>query len=201
KTNHDCGSVVLVKDKDTFLKDSKSFNEAMTKLTTHLNTNFYTLYREWHYKDIEPRIFAEEMLLDGTKDPDTYKFHIFQGLEDCYIQLTADRFTNYKRTILDKDWQLAPFGFLYDNANNPIPPKPSELEHLKRLAFMLSQMFDYVRVDLYYMPFAKGQKIVVGELTFTHACGTERLIPESWDKKLGDMWKHTSYNRGSDEAK
>nr|WP_304150272.1 ATP-grasp fold amidoligase family protein [Helicobacter bilis] len=201
KTNHDSGGVVLVKDKVAFLKDSKSFSEAMDKLTQHLNTNFYTLYREWHYKDIEPRIFVEEMLLDGTKDPDTYKFHIFQGLEDCYIQLTADRFTNYKRTILDKDWQLAPFGFLYDNANNPIPPKPSELEHLKRLAFMLSQMFDYVRVDLYYMPFAKGQKIVVGELTFTHACGTERLIPESWDKKLGDMWKHTSYNRGSDEAK
>ena len=83
-----------MKDKDTFLKDSKSFNEAITKLTQHLNTNFYTLYREWHYKDIEPRIFVEEMLLDGTKDPDTYKFHIFQGLEDHYIQLTADRFTN-----------------------------------------------------------------------------------------------------------
>ena len=201
KTNHDCGGVVLVKDKVAFLKDSKSFSESMDKLTQHLNTNFYTTYREWHYKDIEPRIFVEEMLLDGTKDPDTYKFHIFQGLKDHYIQLTADRFTNYKRTILDKDWQLAPFGFLYDNANNPVPPKPSELEHLKRLAFMLSQMFDYVRVDLYYMPFAKGQKIVVGELTFTHACGTERFVPESWDKKLGNMWQHTSYNRGSDEGK
>ena len=59
KTNHDCGGVVIVPDKEAFLRDSKKFSEAMEKLTKHLNTNFYTLYREYHYKDIEPRIFAE----------------------------------------------------------------------------------------------------------------------------------------------
>ena len=62
KTNHDSGGVVIVPDKEVFLGDSKVFNEAMAKLTKHLNTNFYTLYREYHYKDIEPRIFAEELL-------------------------------------------------------------------------------------------------------------------------------------------
>ena len=62
KTNHDSGGVVIVPDKEAFLGDSKVFNEAMAKLTKHLNTNFYTLYREYHYKDIEPRIFAEELL-------------------------------------------------------------------------------------------------------------------------------------------
>ena len=69
KTNHDCGGVVIVPDKEAFLGDSKKFGEAMAKLTKHLNTNFYTLYREYHYKDIEPRIFAEELLGERTQTP------------------------------------------------------------------------------------------------------------------------------------
>ena len=69
KTNHDCGGVVIVPDKEAFLRDSKKFSEAMEKLTKHLNTNFYTLYREYHYKDIEPRIFAEELLGERTQAP------------------------------------------------------------------------------------------------------------------------------------
>ncbi|WP_394980241.1 ATP-grasp fold amidoligase family protein [uncultured Helicobacter sp.] len=69
KTNHDCGGVVVVPDKEVFLGDPKVFSEAMTKLTKHLNTNFYTLFREYHYKDIEPRIFAEELL--GESVPST----------------------------------------------------------------------------------------------------------------------------------
>ena len=71
KTNHDCGGVVVVPDKEVFLGDPKVFSEAMTKLTKHLNTNFYTLFREYHYKDIEPRIFAEELLGENTQSTQT----------------------------------------------------------------------------------------------------------------------------------
>ncbi|WP_267892967.1 ATP-grasp fold amidoligase family protein, partial [Helicobacter bilis] len=58
KTNHASGGVVPVPNKETFLSDSMGFEKAMDKLTKNLNINYYTLYREWHYKDIEPRIFA-----------------------------------------------------------------------------------------------------------------------------------------------
>ena len=213
KTNHDGGGVVIVPNKEAFLRDSKAFREAMEKLTKHLNTNFYTLFREWHYKNIEPKVFAEELLgesvqipqtqdldsqkiengnfhtsLQNFKVPDDYKFHCFQGLREYYVQLTANRFTNHKRTILNKEWKLAPFGFLYDNTNRPIPPKPNDLEYLENISFILSKAFDYVRIDLYYRPFYKPQKIIVGEITLTHGGGTERCIPNEWDAKLGSLW-------------
>ena len=199
KTNHDCGGVVLVKDKDTFLKDSKSFNEAMTKLTTHLNTNFYTLYREWHYKDIEPRIFAEEMLgeqengIEGQTllpNIDTtaisinvlvYRFFTFG--ETKYIQ-ASDMDVYGTRYFYDKNWNFQPFSYNNKILSDELP-KPKILEESVMIANMLSYLFSFVRVDLYIMP----QKVIVGELTFTPEGGTGRFTPQEWDKKLGDLWK------------
>lgn len=62
KTNHDCGGVVLVPNKAAFLGDKTAFETAMTKLTNHLNTNYYIATKEWHYGNITPRVFAEELL-------------------------------------------------------------------------------------------------------------------------------------------
>ena len=187
KTNHDCGGVVLVKDKSTFLKDSKTFNEAMTKLTNHLNTNFYTLYREWHYKDIEPRIFAEEMLVETNangeaKVPSDYKIHCFGKTQ--YIQVDADRFVEHTRSIFDENWNVMPFSLCYPQSTTP-PSKPLNLMTMLTIATRLSMPFAMLRVDLYNI---QG-KIIVGELTFTHGGGTEKFTPNEWDKKLGDLWK------------
>ena len=187
KTNHDSGGVVLVKDKVAFLKDSKSFNEAMTKLTTHLNTNFYTLYREWHYKDIEPRIFVEEMLLETNangeaKVPSDYKIHCFDKTQ--YIQVDTDRFVEHTRSIFDENWSVMPFSLCYPQSTTP-PSKPLNLMTMLTIATRLSMPFAMLRVDLYNI---QG-KIIVGELTFTHGGGTEKFTPNEWDKKLGDLWK------------
>lgn len=187
KTNHDCGGVVLVKDKELFLSDSKSFNEAMTKLTTHLNTNFYTMYREWHYKDIEPRIFAEEMLLTTglngeSKVPEDYKIHCFGKFQ--YIQVDTDRFVEHTRSLFDTDWNLMPFSICYPQSATP-PNKPYNFNAMIAIAIKLSMSFKMLRVDLYNI---EG-KIIVGELTFTHGGGTEHFTPGEWDKKLGDLWQ------------
>ncbi|WP_237022150.1 ATP-grasp fold amidoligase family protein, partial [Helicobacter bilis] len=187
KTNHDCGGVVLVKDKESFLKDSKTFNEAMTKLTQHLNTNFYTLYREWHYKDIEPRIFVEEMLLETNangeaKVPSDYKIHCFGKTQ--YIQVDTDRFVEHTRSVFDENWNVMPFSLCYPQSTMP-PSKPLNLMTMLMIATRLSMPFAMLRVDLYNI---QG-KIIVGELTFTHGGGTERFTPNEWDRKLGDLWK------------
>ncbi|MDY5822592.1 MAG: ATP-grasp fold amidoligase family protein, partial [Helicobacter sp.] len=185
KTNHDCGGVVLVKDKDTFLKDSKSFNEAMTKLTTHLNTNFYTLYREWHYKDIEPRIFAEEMLGDTQKHSlIDYKIHTMQNIIS-HIEVITDRHTGQKEIAMDTKWHKVPFD--YEKKSLQIPQKPIMLDKMLDMSLLLAQAFQYVRVDLYCVE----MNIYVGELTFTPAGGTDKFTPQEWDKKLGDLWKYT----------
>ncbi|WP_336595991.1 ATP-grasp fold amidoligase family protein [Helicobacter bilis] len=184
KTNHDCGGVVLVKDKDTFLKDSKSFNEAITKLTNHLNTNFYTMYREWHYKDIEPRIFAEEMLGDTQKHSlIDYKIHTMQNIIS-HIEVITDRHTGQKEIAMDTKWHKVPFD--YEKKSLQIPQKPIMLGEMLDMSLLLAQAFQYVRVDLYCVE----MNIYVGELTFTPAGGTDKFTPQEWDKKLGDLWKH-----------
>ena len=74
KTNHDCGGVVLVPDKQEFLRDQARFEDARRKIQQHLATNFYTLFREWHYKDIEPRVFIEELLGADSRESSTKTF-------------------------------------------------------------------------------------------------------------------------------
>ncbi|TLE08057.1 glycosyl transferase [Helicobacter bilis] len=187
KTNHDSGGVVLVKDKVAFLKDSKSFSEAMDKLTQHLNTNFYTLYREWHYKDIEPRIFVEEMLLETNangeaKVPSDYKIHCFGKTK--YIQVDTDRFVEHTRSIFDENWNVMPFSLCYPQSTTP-PSKPLNFMTMLTIATGLSMPFAMLRVDLYNI---QG-KIIAGELTFTHGGGTEKFTPNEWDRKLGGLWK------------
>ncbi|WP_353049825.1 ATP-grasp fold amidoligase family protein [Helicobacter japonicus] len=184
KTNHDCGGVILVPNKDIFLTNSKTFQESMDKLTQHLHTNYYLLHREWHYKDIEPRVFVEEILgeIEGEewKAPTDYKIHCFK---DCaYMQIDIDRFTNHTRVIFDEDWNPMPFSFLYPISQS-IPNKPYNAEMMFAIAKALAGRF-YMRVDLYNI----YGRIVVGELTFTHGGGTETFNPKEWDKKFGDLW-------------
>ncbi|HAA1510685.1 TPA_asm: glycosyl transferase [Campylobacter jejuni] len=188
KTNHDCGGYVIVKNKKDFLRNIKLFSDSMKKLNSHFKFNYYFKHREWHYKNIEPKIFAEELLLGENEKPaDTYKFHIFdhKQLNNNYIQFTMDRFDNYKRLMFDIDWNLAPFNFVYENSCDQLPPKPSNLKEMLEISLRLSKIFDYVRVDLYSIK----NFIYIGELTFTHGAASERVVPREWDRKLGNLWK------------
>ncbi|EAI7391420.1 hypothetical protein COR17_09450, partial [Campylobacter upsaliensis] len=144
------------------------------------------IFREWHYRGIKPRIFAEELLKNEENGLlDTYKFHIFNksDMKNNYIQVTTDRFENYQRTMMTSSWEIAPFNFIYEIPTK-IPPKPQSLEAMWDLALTLASPFDYVRVDLYQ----NKDKIYVGELTFTHGAAIEQLVPSEWDEKLGALW-------------
>lgn len=190
KTNHDCGGVVLVKDKESFLKDSKTFSEAMDKLTKHLSTNYYHTSREWHYKDIEPRIFAEEMLGESVNGSIIdYKVHVVQNAIS-HIDVVTDRHTGQKEIAMDSKWHKMPFD--YEKKATQIPQKPTMLDKMLDMSLLLAKVFRYVRVDLYCVE----MNIYVGELTFTSASGKDKFTPPEWDRKLGDLWDiNTSLSR------
>ena len=206
KTNHDGGGVVLVPDKQEFLRDQARFEAARRKIQQHLATNFYTLFREWHYKDIEPRVFIEELLgadsresstktfenddfhnkiaqvLESYKAPTDYKCHLFNGTLS-HIEVIRGRFVHQEEIALDEQWQKLPFD--YEKRATTLPPPPKDLPTMKQIASLLSQPFAYVRVDLYEIDSA----IFFGEMTFTPACGTDKFSPQEWDHILGDRWK------------
>ncbi|MDY5821399.1 MAG: ATP-grasp fold amidoligase family protein [Helicobacter sp.] len=189
KTNHASGGVVPVPNKETFLSDSMGFEKAMDKLTKNLNINYYTLYREWHYKDIEPRIFAEEMLDCGKNSDDKkweapldYKIHIMHD-KIGYIEVAADSVRHHKELIVDTQYNEMPFDL--GNRMDFLPEKPKDLDIMLDMARKLAYFTDYVRVDLYYV----NNKIYVGELTFTNAGGADTFNPNEWDRKLGELWQ------------
>ena len=189
KTNHDCGGVVIVPNKDAFLADKKVFDAAMTKLAAHLKTNFYSFYKEWHYKDIEPRLFAEELLgFDNTNadsvkyhSPNNYRIFTFPN-KKMFIQVDdADYATSHKRWFYDENWVFQQFSYNMPVLNDAIE-KPPQLETMKKMAKLLA--YNYTRVDLYEI----NAQIFVGELTMTPVGGTARFTPPEWDKKLGELW-------------
>lgn len=194
KTNHDSGGVVLVPNKQDFLANKQLFSDSMQKLREHLATNYYEFVKEYHYKDIEPRVFAEELLLQDNADPTTYKFHIFKGNEaHNFIQVTTERFSdNYQRAIMDYEWNLTPFGLAYNNSKiKKIPSIPTTLQSMINIAHILANPFNYVRVDLYNIDCGNGAFApFVGELTFTPMGGTDRFVPIEYDKIIGNLW-HT----------
>lgn len=226
KTNHDSGGVVIVPDKEVFLGDSKVFNEAMAKLTKHLNTNFYTLYREYHYKDIEPRIFAEELLGEQVdelnslaNDSHTSQSHLnFKKNENhnfhkSFIPLQDYRFhcfdthigfiqvansTHTHNNLFTPQWQPLPIHYLNKPSEESIP-KPYKLDSMLKIAQHLSDTIDYVRIDFYYIETQSTSQICIGELTFTPNGGIGKFNPQSWDKKFGDLWNlsHTTTHNQS----
>ena len=98
KCTHDSGCVVIVKDKNKMDKVS-----AKKKLEDSLKCNYYLMSREWPYKDIRPRIIAEEYMIDNdTNELRDYKFFCFNGRVRCF-KIDWDRFKNHKANYYDCD--------------------------------------------------------------------------------------------------
>lgn len=174
-------SVVICRDKSTFDR-----RKARRKLRHGLRRNAYIEYREWPYKDIKPRIIAEEYLDDGSGNPpDDYKFLCFDGVPHD-VMICKDRSTSVRFHYFDRDWNY----YRYDKHSILLPedftlPKPEGIDEAFDMAEKLSQGFSCIRVDLYII---KG-KIYFSELTFYPGSGYDRIILESTDRMYGELLK------------
>ncbi|MEN8716906.1 MAG: ATP-grasp fold amidoligase family protein [Verrucomicrobiales bacterium] len=151
-----------------------------------LETNYYYSLREWHYKDIKPRLVIEELLLTKAGVvPEDYKFHCFRskGELKTLIQVDVARFQKHRRCFYDVDWQKLPFTVGFQLYEGDVP-EPAQLKEMLELATKLSEPFGYVRVDLYNL----DGRIYFAELTFNHGSGLERFTPPEWDEKFGSYW-------------
>ncbi|MDQ5987597.1 MAG: hypothetical protein CSYNP_03342 [Syntrophus sp. SKADARSKE-3] len=176
KTNHDNSGHIVVKDKSTI--DWKSVQETLKK---KLKRNYYYPGREWQYKDIEPYIIVEKLLMDEKGNiPNDYKLHCFNG-RVAFIQVDLDRSIDHKRNLYDVDWNFMDCVWIFNNGS--ALERPCLLPKMLSLAEIPAKDFHYVRVDLYNI----GSAIYVGELTFSPGGGFEVFSPPEWDVKLGNM--------------
>lgn len=107
KCTHDSGSVVLVRDKNHWDKDA-----AKKLLERGLSRNYYWAGRKWPYKNVKPRILAEEMVDMNAVD---YKWICLKGEPEvlcmCMDRQKGDLTFNY----YDMNFNLLPFEWVHPN--------------------------------------------------------------------------------------
>ena len=182
KCTHDSGGLAICKDKNTF-----DVNRAKKRINKSLKNNFYYRYREWPYKDVKPRIIAEQYMEDGeTKELRDYKFFCFDGAVEALF-IATDRQKpgeDVKFDFFDAEFNHLDMRQGHENAAIT-PNKPTQFEKMKELASKLSCGIPHVRVDFYEV----NGKVYFGELTFYHFSGVVPFVPEEWDTTFGNWIK------------
>lgn len=177
KTTHDSGGVVICQDKSKLDKVA-----ARKKLSKSLKHNYYYNGREWPYKNVKPRIIAEEYLSAlGEEGLVEYKIFCFNGVAKIVLACRgqahgAGRINDF----MDRDFNRIPVKSLNPTSKTD-PERPEQLDDIIEIAEKLSAGIPQLRVDTYI---ANG-KIYVGELTFFHNGGMCKFEPEEWDYTFG----------------
>lgn len=192
KTTHDGGNngVFIVKDKSEI--DKRQLINAINK---SLHRDVFLLGREWPYKDIPKRVFAEEYLEDATGELRDYKFFCFDG-EVKYLFIATERQSGgeVKFNYFDADFNDLGIVQHHPMSDKKID-KPETFEEMKRVAAALSKGIPAIRVDLYEV----NGKVYFGEYTFSHHGGFTNFHPDKWDFIWGDMIK-VPFEKGKKEC-
>lgn len=182
KCTHDSGGVVICKDKQTF-----DLERAKKRINKSLKSNYYKKYREWPYKNVEPRIIAERYLIDNSgielKD---YKILCFNGIPDNIMVCTGRNTGKVKYYLFDRDWNF----LRYNNGDDKLPAdftldKPQYVDEMFTIATKLANPFSLARIDLYE---AEG-KVWFGEITFYPDSGFDLDITDETDRMFGEKLK------------
>ena len=177
KCTHDSGGIVIVTKKADM--DKKA---AKRKLERSLKCNYYYLGREWPYKNVPPRIIAEEYLMDESrKELKDYKIFCFNG-EPKLIEVDFGRFDVHKRNLYTTDWKYLDASIKYPQDNNTKIPRPLKLDKMLEVAKILSKGVPHVRVDLYSIK----EQIYFGEITLHHGSGMEKFTPRELEFQMGN---------------
>lgn len=180
KTTHGGGGngVVVCKDKNTL-----DVPKVRGKLKKSLESDIYTLFREWPYKDVPRKIIAEEYVESEDGDLRDYKFFCFNG-EPRFLKVDFGRFVEHHANYYDMEWNLMPFEETdVRRVAEHREIQPGNFKKMVEFARKLSQGHKFLRVDLYNV----NGKIYFGELTFYPVSGLGTFTPSEWDRKLGAM--------------
>ncbi len=186
KTNNGSGTNLIVRDKSKLNK-----KQVRQLVRDWLDTDFaYYNPFEFQYADIPPKIIAEKLMTVDGGDLLDYKFLCFNGAPQfCWVDI--NRYSEHKRNIYDMNWNLQSWNqFDYGNYPDEIPC-PKCFDEMKSIASELSTGFSHVRVDLYVI----NENVYFGEMTFTNGSGFEKIVPDTADLMLGNLWELDTKNK------
>jgi hypothetical protein len=158
-------------------KNKLNVKKTIKLLNKWMKFDYYKHTKEIQYKDIKQRIICEEYLEDESGSLRDFKFHCAYG-KIFMIEVHSDRFSDHKENYFDPDWN--DYGIICKLKSLPFMEKPKNLDEMKAISKILSNDFNYVRVDLYTIK----NRIIFGEFTFTPANGTDPHYPLVKDLEL-----------------
>lgn len=186
KPTHSGGAdcILICKDKSSF-----DFEEAKRRLQKTMHPNgIYNNLREWTYKDIKPRIIAEQLLEDNVHPyPVDYKIMCFCGEPKCFYVNWGRGNGKIQNPFFDTNGNYIIDLALVKYEGDPkhLPTIPETLPKMIELARTLSEGVPHLRVDLYEV----NGKIWFGELTFAEESGFAEFKPKKWNYTFGDWIK------------
>ena len=154
--------------------------EAKRNIEKWMKLNYAYISFELQYKDIVPRILAEQFIQNAGNDLYDYKIYCYSG-KPKYIQFLSDRKHGLRMAYFDTNWNKMNFVHDHPMIEDEIK-KPDNLDEMLHVAEVLSEGFPYVRVDLYRLD---NGELKFGEMTFTPAGGGQNFMPPEADELLG----------------
>lgn len=178
KCTHGSGDVLICKDISTF-----DIEVARKRLAKALNTDYYSIDREWPYKNVPRRIIAEPYMIDKeSSELRDYKFFCFNGQAKCF-KIDFDRFVNHRANYFELNGSLMNIGEV------ACPPNPQEsisiphnINQMIEYANRLSQSTYFLRTDFYYV----DGTVYFGELTLYPAGGFGLFLDDASDLQMGE---------------
>lgn len=193
KVNKGCGSNIICYDKRLLNREYE-----IHRLNRWMRYRHELFAFEWHYENIPIRIICEELLETSDKKPPVdYKYFCCNGKIACILVCTErDNTTGESyHYYFDSEWRQLDYAI---GSVRQVPArncnKPENLEEMNEIAEKLSDIFPFVRVDLYNI---EG-KIYFGELTFTPCGGLITIQSDEAQKVLGDKID-VNYRLGENE--
>ena len=183
KCTHNSGGLVLCHDKSKL-----DIQAAKKKINASLKENYFWHSREWPYKNVKPRIIAEQFMEnpDGSSIND-YKIQCING-EPYNILVCIDRFSEsgVQFHFFNEKWEYLAYrqyeGITAENINIP---RPEKLDEMLEISKKLSKEVPALRVDLYEI----GGKVYFGELTFFSSSGFDTDISREADVLMGELFQ------------
>lgn len=185
KCTHDSGGLVICRNKDNFNK-----GEAKKKINKSFRRNYYWSGREWPYKNVKPRIIAEQYMEGDTPNHNlnVYKIFTFDGEPKVIQTIQNDKQPDEVIDYFDTEWNLLKLKQNFPNSNKPLS-KPATLDVMLQFARNMCVGHSFLRVDFYEIK----KHVFFSEFTFYSDGGFAKFEPEQWDYQLGELIKLPNY--------
>ena len=143
------------------------------------------------YYNCTPKILAEQYVENVKDQLFDYKVMCFDGQPFC-IEAAKERFGSNGPSFTFYDLEWNKLDVTSGHHPNEDIPRPNHLGEMLEIAKKLSEGFPHVRVDFFDTP----EKLYVAEMTFFTGGGYSYYEPQSFNEKMGELFKLPIDNQG-----